>query len=163
MFWKILNIAGYISTIIVSITVIWSIIAWCRGIIPALLRLGNGLAKRQIAIFAKGDNTRSLKSLLEDSKVFKGKLIEITDSKDLGKAGKASVYLVHWHDWQSDITEILNKKPDGCPMVVYAPRSEGPVPEDKMKEIDGKRNTAVTNFRGRLLNDIVTAMITTSL
>jgi hypothetical protein len=31
-----------------------------------------------------------------------------------------------------------------------------------MRNLDGKRHTAVTNFRGRLLNDIVTAMITTS-
>jgi hypothetical protein len=31
-----------------------------------------------------------------------------------------------------------------------------------MKKIDGHRHTAVTNFRGRLLNDILTAMMTTA-
>jgi len=164
MLLDILNFAGYISTLIVVVSLIWAIINWFRGIIPALLRLGNGLAKRKIAIFAKGDNIESLQSLLLDSKLFRKKnVFKITSATDLGKAEKASVYLVHYHDWQADIADILNKKPDGCPIVVYAPRDGEPIPEDEMKAIDGKRNSAVTNFRGRLLNDIVTAMITTSL
>lgn len=163
MILDILNIAGYISTVIVLITVIASIVAWFRGILPAILRLGNGLSKRKIAIFAKGDNVESLQSLLTDSKLFRKKnIFKVTSKEDLGKAEAASVYLVHWHDWADDVPEILSKKPDKCPMIVYAPYDKGRIPDDQMKNIDGKRNTAVTNFRGRLLNDIVTAMITTS-
>ena len=30
-----------------------------------------------------------------------------------------------------------------------------------MKNLDGKRHTSVTNFRGRLLNDVVVSQITT--
>lgn len=162
MILEILTVAGYISTVIVLISVIASIVAWFRGILPALLRLGNGLGKRKIAIFAKNDNVESLKSLLLDSKLFRRKnIFEVTSRDDLGKAEEASVYLVHWHDWADDVSEILNKKPDKCPMIVYAPYDKGRIPDDQMKNIDGKRNTAVTNFRGRLLNDIVTAMITT--
>lgn len=140
------------------------VIVWLRGISPALYRLGNGLAKRKIAVFAKNDNAVSLKSLLTDSKLFKrNNIFEITCKDDIGKAAEASVYLVHWHDWADDISEILSKKPDKCAMVVYAPYDKGRIPDEQMKNLDGKRHTAVTNFRGRLLNDIVTAMITTSL
>jgi hypothetical protein len=159
-----LDFAGYISTIIVIVGAIVGIIVWLRGISPALYRLGNGLAKRKIAVFAKNDNAVSLKSLLTDSKLFKQKnIFEITCKDDIGKAEEASVYLVHWHDWADDISEILSKKPDKCAMVVYAPYDKGKIPDEQMKNLDGKRHTAVTNFRGRLLNDIVTAMITTSL
>ncbi|HEY5368354.1 MAG TPA: hypothetical protein VIJ75_05115 [Hanamia sp.] len=162
-FLKIITIVGVIETIILLFFLIRTIVLWVTGISPALWRLGNGLAKRKIAIFAKGDNVSSLKSLLLDSKLFKEKNIcEITKTADLEKAEEASVYLVFWHDWAQDIENILNKKPDKCPLVVYAPYNLERIPSEQMKSLDGKRHSSVTNFRGRLLNDIVTSMITTS-
>lgn len=160
---EILALIGVIETIVLVVGIIWGFILWTRGVFPALYRLGNGLAKRKIAVFAKGDNVRSLRSLLTDSKLFREKnIFEITNAKDMGKAEKASVYLVFWHDWANDIAQILEKKPDTCALIVYAPYEKGRIPDEQMKNLDGKRHTAVTNFRGRLLNDIVTAMITTS-
>jgi len=70
---------------------------------------------------------------------------------------------VFWPDWSDSLADILNKKPDECALIVYAPYGRGRIPDEQMKQLDGTRNTAVTNFRGRLLNDIVTAMITTRL
>jgi len=161
---QILAIIGVIDTIILVSVSIYGIILWVKGIIPAVYRLGNGLAKRKIAIFAKGDNAVSLKNLLTDSKLFRQKnIFEITSREDIGKAEEASVYLVYWHDWINDILEIINQKPDKYAMVIYAPYDKGEIPDEQMKVLDGKRHTTVTNFRGRLLNDIVTAMITTSL
>lgn len=160
---KILNFIGYISTIVVVGTVIWGITLWIKGIAPALLRLGNGLAKRKIAIFAKADNLSSLKTLLNDSKLFNEKNIcEITKKEDVGICEQSTLYLVFWHDCADFIDEILKRKPDGCALIVYAPRNLGPIPPEEMEKLDGHRHTAVSNFRGRLLNDIVTSMITTS-
>jgi hypothetical protein len=161
--WNTLAVVGVIETVVLIFGIAYAIFLWFRGILPAILRLGNGLAKRKIAIFAKGDNVSSLKSLLSDSGLFKQKnIFDITNSNDLGKAEEASVYLVYWHDWADNINQILEKKPDKCALVVYAPYDKGRIPDEQMKNLDGKRHSAVTNFRGRLLNDIVTAMITTS-
>lgn len=158
-----LAIVGAIETVVLIFGIAYAIFLWIRGILPAILRLGNGLAKRKIAIFAKGDNVSSLRSLLCDSGLFREKnIFEITQNGDLGKAEKASVYLVYWHDWVDNIDEILNKKPDECALIIYAPYDKGKIPDDQMKKLDGKRHSAVTNFRGRLLNDIVASMITTS-
>ena len=160
---KVITWVGVIDTAILIFVLIRALILWIIGISPALLRLGNGLAKRKIAIFAKEDNVASLRSLLLDSKLFKEKnIIEIRSINDIGRAEKASVYLVYWHDWMQDINAVLNQKPDKCAMVVYAPYNLGRIPDEAMINLDGKRHTAVTNFRGRLLNDIVTSMITTS-
>src|SRR3989338_1410833 len=160
---EILAFIGVIETIVLVVGIIWGFILWTRGVFPALYRLGNGRAKRKIAVFAKGDNVNSLRSLLTDSKLFrKNNIFEITTTGDIGKAEEASVYLVFWHDWADDISEILEKKPDSCALIVYAPYEKGRIPDDQMRNLDGKRHTVVTNFRGRLLNDIVTAMITTS-
>jgi hypothetical protein len=159
---KIIEPVGTVETVILAFGIGYAIYLWVRGVLPALLRLGNGLAKRKIAIFAKQDNLASLKHLLTDSKLFRERNIcEIGRKEDFGRADKASVYLVLWPDWTEEIDEILNKKSDNCPLIV-SPPDRGRIPDEQMKRLDGKRNTAVTNFRGRLLNDIVTAMITTS-
>ena len=159
---KVVAVIGIIETIVLILGIGYAIFLWARGILPAILRLGNGLAKRKIAIFAKGDNISSLRSLLCDSGLFRQKnILEVTTSSDLGKAEEASVYLVYWHDWADNIDQILNMKPDNCALVIYAPSDKGRIPDEQLKDLDGKRYSAVTNFRGRLLNDIVTAMITT--
>ena len=161
---NIVTAVGILEGLIFLIGIVYAFSLWARGILPAILRLGNGLAKRKIAIFAKNDNLTSLKTLLTDSKLFRGRNIyEIAKKEDFGRAEQASVYLVFWPDWTDGVSEILNNKPDECALVVYAPLDRGRIPEDQMKQLDAKRNTAVTNFRGRLLNDIVTALITTAL
>jgi hypothetical protein len=105
----------------------------------------------------------SLKNLLIDSKLFKEKnIIEISRNADMGRAEAATMYLVFWHDWIDNIDEILRLKPDGCALVIYSPYNQARISEENMTKLDGKRHTAVTNFRGRLLNDIITSMITTS-
>lgn len=166
-FMEILAYVGIVESIILIIGFLWVIVMWFKGIAPALYRLGNGLARRKVAVFAKGDKLSSLRNLLLDSKLFsKNNIIEISSETDLGKAEDASVYLLSWLDWNNNLEEVLNKKPDKVPIIVYAPHDNsredgGRIPNDVMQAIDNKRNAAVTNFRGRLLNDIVTAMITT--
>ncbi len=159
----ILNWTRYITPAIVIIGFIVTIILCVKGILPVLYRLGMGLAKRKIAIFAKGDNLSSLKNLLVDSKLFKeSNICEIPLLGDIGSAQKnhASLYLVQWQDWESDIDKILHIKSDECPLIVYAPSVR--IPQENLDELNNTRNCALSNFRGRLLNDIVTAMITTS-
>ena len=51
-----LDLIGRISSAIIVIGILLGIYGWSRGIIPAIVRLGNGFAKRKIAIFAKGDH-----------------------------------------------------------------------------------------------------------
>jgi hypothetical protein len=159
-FW---TVVGKIESVIFAAGIIYAAFLWIRGISPAILRLGNGLAKREIAIFAKGENSLSLKNLLLDSKLFKAKNIRVIGTpKDIGSAESATMLLVYWHDWATEIDSILEIKADASALIVYAPYDHQRIPENEMKKLDGKRHTAVTNFRGRLLNDIVASMITTA-
>jgi hypothetical protein len=153
----------FVETAVVAVGIVYAINLWARGVFPALLRLGNGLARRKIALFAKGDNVSSLRHLLMDSGLFKERNIcEITKKEDIGRAQGATLYLVFWSDCAPYIEEILQQKPDACALIVYAPYNQGRIPEAQMNLLDGKRHTAVTNFRGRLLNDIIGSLITTS-
>lgn len=141
---------------------LWAIVTWFTGLLPSIIRLGNGFAKRKISIFAKSNNLSSLKDLLTDSGLFwKKNIIEITKTDDFGKSEGSTLFLVYWPDWKNEILQIRDKKMDKEALVIYAPKSKGFIPEEIMAELDKARNVTVTNFRGRLLNDMVTAMITT--
>ena len=159
----ILDVLGYFSTVIVIISVLVGIYLWLRGIVPVLIRLGNGLSRRKIAVFATGDMAQSLEDLLHDSKLFdRANVIRITRAEDLGRAEGATLFLVYWPDWRNSVKEILEAKNDGTALVVYAPQDQGLIPQPEMTLLNSKRNVVVTNFRGRLLNDVVVCMITTS-
>lgn len=158
---EFLNRAGLVSTVIVIAGLVWGIILWFRGILPVLLRLGNGLATRKIAIFAESSDQESLKSLLTDSGMFRAKnIISVSKPGDIGRAEKATIYLVHWPSWHDSVDAVLSYKKDGTGLVIYAPPRA--IPHEVMVSLDNQRNVAVTNFRGRLLSDILVQMITTS-
>src|ERR1700730_11770119 len=96
-----LDWVGRATAVIFLVTLVLGIYAWLKGILPALWRLGNGFSKRKIAIFAKGDNLISLKSLLLDTEMFNTKnIIDISSNSDFGRAERATLFLVSWDDWQ---------------------------------------------------------------
>jgi hypothetical protein len=132
------------------------------GVIPVLIRLGMGLSKRKIAVFAE-DEFDSLKSMLVDSGIFKESNVVKIHKNSLKKAEDMTLFLVHWKSFESEIEDILQIKKDPVALVVYAPRSEGQIDLAILEKINNQRNTIVANFRGRLLNDILTSMITTGI
>ncbi len=162
-FLTVIDWLGRLSTLVVLITVVAGVITWAIGIWPALLRLGNGLARRKIAVFAKGENLPHLKNMLLDSELFSDKnIIEIMDRRDIGRAEKATLFLIFWHDWADSIDDILRQKNDQTALIIYAPQELGSIPITEIKKINEIRNVILSNFRGRLLNDIMISMITTS-
>ncbi len=158
-----LNWASYLTTAIVLVAMARRLILWAQGISPALRSLGNGLRKRKIALFARNENLAGIRDSLLRSKLFREKnIFGIERPEDIGSAEDASVFVLYWPDWEDHLDAILGKKDDATPLIVYCPRTSGPISKEDMEKIDGHRNTAISNFRGRLLNDVVTAMITTS-
>ncbi len=161
--WSILEFVALLDLLILIGGIGFAAFLWMKGIAPALLRLGNGLARRKIAIFANTEHADSLRKLLVDSNLFSQRNILVVSSPhDIGSAENATLFLVFWHDFVANIDDILARKTDGCALIVYAQQGLGFLPPDQIAKLDAHRHTTVTNFRGRLLNDIVTAMITTS-
>ena len=125
-------------------------------------RLGRGLSKRKIAVFAKADEQSTLASMLVSSNLFKNsRIVSITTPDGISAAESLDVFLVHWPDFQASINEIMNLKKDPTALIVYAPISGGRIPDDVMDKLNAKRNVSVCNMRGRLMSDIVLSMMTT--
>jgi hypothetical protein len=153
---------GYILTGLWFLTLLWGISLQMRRILPVLLRLGKGLALRKIAIFADDKMQSELKGLLLESGIFyKRNVISICSLADLELSQRASIFLVHWPSWGSNIDQILQNKKEGTGIVVYAPHDGGSIPNDILIDINNRRSASVVNFRGRLINDIFVLMMTT--
>ena len=106
----VLELLRYANGIILFGVVIVAVVLWATGIAPALLRLGMGLARRKIAIFARGDMAGSLESLLLDSRLFKKRnLIAIGHDGDIEKGRSATLFVVYWPDWSESVDEILQQ------------------------------------------------------
>jgi hypothetical protein len=154
-------IVGGISTVLIIISFCYTVILVLKGVLPVWYRIGMGLSKRKIAIFAETE-FGSLKSMLVDSRIFKDRNIIQIHKNDLNKAAGKSMFLVHWKDYRDKINDILSIKKDSTALIVYAPQNEGRIePPDIMEKINSHRNTIVVSFRGRLLNDIMVSLITT--
>lgn len=155
-----MTIVGGFSTLILilgSIYTIWHVLC---GIVPVWIRLGKGLSKSTIAIFSDSQ-FNSLKTMIVDSKIFKEKNIIQVSNRDLKKAVKANVFLVHWKDFQNEMPDILLLKKDNTALIIYAPQNEGRIEnQELLNKIDQERNSVLVNFRGRLMNDILTSLIT---
>jgi hypothetical protein len=159
---KVLDWIGYVSTVLVLGTAVVATWLCFRGFVPVLVRLGNGLWRRRIAIFANAEALVAMENLLRDSRLFNhANVLKVPGRGDLGIAERADIFLVHWPSCESFIDEILQKKSDRVPLIVYAPQEHGQIPKSVMIRLERQRNVVVNNFRGRLLNDIVTSMITT--
>lgn len=153
-------IAGGVSTIIVITGFLYVMFLVIKGVLPVWYRLGMGLSKRKIAVFAS-DEYASLESMLADSKIFKRKNIMRVNKNDIRKAEDYSLLVVYWKDFSDKLKEILSIKKDSAALVVYAPQNEGIIDKASIDLINEHRNAIVVNFRGRLLNDIVSCLITT--
>jgi hypothetical protein len=136
-----------------------SFIAYMRVFISVWWRLGKGLTKRQIAIFAKGDHFLQLKELLINSKLFKEKNIIQIHEDNIKKAKDITIKLVYWEDYELELNNILNLKKESDALIVYALPKTVKCPQ--MEQINKEPNCILVNLRGRLINDILVSMITT--
>jgi hypothetical protein len=153
-------VIGGISTLVTMIAAIYVIYLFARGIFPVWLRLGMGLSKRKIAVFAENEFDGLQNMLVDSGLIQKSNILKINKG-DLRKAERYTLFLMHWTSFQSEIEEILRLKKDSTALIIYAPQNEGFIEQTMLAKINQQRNTIIVNLRGRLLNDILVSMITT--
>ena len=154
-------IVGGLTVTLGVIGFLYKIICWIFGITPIVIRLGIALWKRRVAIFGSIEVFESLKLSLLDSKNFKEKNIVHIKSDNIDKAKDETIFLVDWETSGDKIEQIFSsRKNHQTAIVIYAKPAS--IPQEKMSDIANRANTVVVNFRGRLLNDILTSLITTS-
>lgn len=155
------TVVGGITTTILVLGVIYRVACWMLSVTPTLLRLGSALWGRRVAIFASSESYNSLKNTLVDSGLFRGKNILQISLDNIDKAKYETIFLVDWDTFGEQIENIFTaRKNHQTAIVIFAKPAS--IPNEIMADIANRANTVVVNFRGRLLNDILTSLITTS-
>jgi len=159
---EVLTYAGWIWTIVGFFTVFLVIFGTVKGFVPVFARLGYGLWRRKIAIVANNDAYASLDDLIRRSKLFgKDNIFRVTASQgDLESISRADIILVYWPDSSHLLQHILDQKTERMALIVYAPHAGGRISSNDMQTLESRKHVIVNNFRGRLMNDIVTSLIT---
>src|SRR5690606_18150445 len=121
----------------------WFIWRVCTGVIPVLVRIGKGIAFRRVAVVASGDAADSLVSLLKGSGLVRKNNVQRVDNDSLASLHGYSLWIVHWPYVHDFIAQILDQKPDHVPLIVFAPQSQGIIPQAVFADIESHRNTTV--------------------
>lgn len=154
-------IVGGLAVTLGVLGFLYKVICWIFGITPIVFRLGIALWKRRVAIFGSVEIFESLKSSLTDSKIFKEKNIIHIKLDNIDKAKDETIFLVDWETFGNKIEQVFSARQNHqTAIVIYAKPAS--IPQEKMNDIANRANTVVVNFRGRLLNDVLTSLITTS-
>ncbi|KCZ98438.1 hypothetical protein HPO_09505 [Hyphomonas polymorpha PS728] len=159
----LVSLVRIVPAIVAIIAAVGLVVGIASGLIPVLLRLGRGLNARKVAIFATGPNLAALENVLTDSRLFKAKNIVVVNSRsELGRAETASVFVVYWAAWKDHIDDIIRLKKDSTALLIYAPQVDGYIPKEAIEKLELERNVVISNFRGRMLNDLIVAMMATA-
>ena len=154
-------VVGGLTVTLALLGIIYKIICWFFGITPIVFRLGIALWKRRVAVFASNEKYESIRISLIDSKIFKEKNIIHITKENIDKAKDETIFLVDWETFSKYIEQVFSaRKNDQTAIIIYAKPTS--IPNSTMSDIANRTNTVVVNFRGRLLNDILTSLITTS-
>jgi len=154
-------VAGGLSLTFGFLGIVYLLLCAVFGVTPIAFRLGFAIWQRRVAIIGSGEAYSSLRSTLVDSGVFREKRISHIGLDKIEKVRGETVLLVDWTTAQAHVDQILsNRKSINTAVVIFAkPES---IPRDKLGQIVDHPNTVVVNSRGRLLNDILTSLMTTS-
>jgi hypothetical protein len=153
-------IVGGVSTVVAIFGFGYTIYTIISGVMPVWIRLGRGLSNKKIAVYAESEFD-NFKDLLVDSGLFKEKNIEKITSASLGKGERHTMMLVNYNEFDDKIQDILRFKKDSDALIVYVSNGVR-ISQNIMDNINNHRNSILVTFRGRLLNDIVTSLITTA-
>ncbi len=158
-----IDVVGVLTTVFAIALFIWTIISWCLGVFPLFLRLGFGRWIRKIAIVANDEKYASLKSDLVDTGIFREKNIYQIKNDALAKVKDATLALVHYQSFtEAEVNVILANKKADAGFIFYFPEFTPPatvIPLNMMKAINNHPFTIIVNTRGRLINDIVTTLL----
>ena len=160
-----LEAVGLITTAVSILLVLATAVGWALGIAPLMYRLGLGRWSRKISIAAESSVYDSLKTDLIDSGVFREKNIQQISKTTLSKAKDANLMLVHYASFdENEIKTIISNKKSSAGMVVYFPdfSPTNRIPDDVSKLINNEPHSVLVNFRGRLINDILVTLLSTS-
>ena len=155
------TILAIIVSLITILSALWVLISKVWGFSELLKRFGT-IRSRKIAIIADPAALALLSADITNAKIIRQENICPIDVGHLDTVSDHRLILLNYGSVDEDqFRRILDKKQPNSGLIIYAPPPSR-LPDNLMSEIrDNHPYTLVVNFRGRLVNDVLTAMMTT--
>lgn len=155
-----LDVAFRLFGLVVLITIFLGAFA---GITQALWRFGLALFGKKILVIADESDYEDIREDLSDSGLIKNKNIQRISNKHLDKINDALMLIVVYGYLENDDFEaVLRRKNSRCGLIVHCPPEKGRIDERQMSLLSKTSFTALCNFRGRMVNDVLLMMLSTS-
>lgn len=154
-------ILGGLTVVFAAVGIVYRIVCIVLGVTPLVFRIGKAIWRRKVAIIGNYEAFSSLKDCITATNIFKTKNVVHIPIDNIEKAKEHTILLVDWETSGNHIDQIfLTRNNQNTAVIIFA--KAGSIPHEKMAEIANKSNTVLVNFKGRLLNDILNSLITTS-
>ena len=154
------GVLSIIEHLIAIFSALWLISGFLFGFFKLLTRFGM-VHSRKISIVADRESFESLSKDLTDTEIFRERNVKRIDSNHLSEVRESKLLLVDYrYVTDAQITDILRDKNPKCGLIIYAPPPLR-LPNDLMETVVNHPYTLLVNFRGRLVNDVLSAMMTT--
>lgn len=155
------SVVGGLTTLLAVAGVLVAIACWLFDVTPIAIRFGQAIRSRTAAVFASADGYATISESLCRSRIFKRNNLNRIQPDNLLAGADHTLFVVDWSSFSEHIDSILAlRRSVSTPVVILA--APGSIEKDRMNQIANLPCTIVVNFRGRLLNDIVTLLVTTS-
>ena len=131
------------------------------GLFRPAYRFGKGIAWKKVFIVADSNTRQELKSDVVRSGIIKKRnILEKTDGQISDLAGARLLVLEYGYLGADRVQEIVSNKCSDCGVLVYA--NPGEIDKKSLAKLNRFQHVSVVNFRGRLVNEILLLLISTS-
>jgi hypothetical protein len=157
------EIIGALTILVTFAIGLMTFFGWAAGVTLVMKRLGLGRWYRKVLIVGSSGETKSLRRDIEDSGVFRKNNIEEVDERNLVDVKRASLILLdYWSLEVSQVAVVLANKQKHAGLVVYSPMGKGRIPDEISATINNEPFTTLVQMRGRLVNDLLITLMSTS-
>ncbi len=128
-------------------------------------RFGLALFAKKIMIVANEEDRNNIRCDLTRSGLIKEKNIRMVSSAQLVDLKGAFMIIVSYgYLKDDDFARVINEKSSRCGLIVYCPPEpeRGSLSEEEKSLLNSTPFTTLCNFRGRLVNDVLLMMLSTS-
>lgn len=154
---------GILTILAAFVTGLMTFFGWVTGVSLVMKRLGLGRWYRKVLLVGSASETKSLRKDLEDSGVFKKGNINEVDERNLADVKEASLILLdYWSLTEAQVSTVLANKQKQAGLVVYSPMGKPRIPDEISGKINNEPFTTLVNMRGRLVNDLLVTLMSTS-
>lgn len=146
------------ATIITTVVIVFFAIT---GLLKAMWRFGIGVAWRKVFIVADADARDELQGDLMRSGIVRKRNIKTMTRGQISNLKGARLIILDYGYLEEDETvRIVSQKDSDCGVLVYA--KPGTIPGEVMEKLNLSQHVSVVNFRGRLVNEVLILLLSTS-